>query len=191
MNLHASLTALTFAVGALAWTAAGETYDPALSARELPLEVTGGCLATDAGPCREDQYATRWAGRTARGDLFVVTPAACADRNGCRTWLIEKTAREAIVLLALDGRAALRRGAGAYPAVELRTELSATQVSYVRFEWGGQQYTRADTRLVYRVDGVECGTEEQCQRVAQEAFDAQDVDRAVRIFESVHRVSWI
>jgi hypothetical protein len=41
------------------------------------------------------------------------------------------------------------------------------------------------------VDGVECGTREECRRAASEAIAQKQVDRAVRIWENVGGVSWI
>jgi hypothetical protein len=41
------------------------------------------------------------------------------------------------------------------------------------------------------VDGVECGTREECRRSASEAIAQKQVDRAVRIWENIGGVSWI
>ena len=50
---------------------------------------------------------------------------------------------------------------------------------------------RTSTRRMYEVNGVECGTLEECDNVARRALQAQHVDRAQRIWQQVHGVSWI
>jgi hypothetical protein len=50
---------------------------------------------------------------------------------------------------------------------------------------------RAESRLVYRVDGVECGEPDQCAAAAREALRRDEVERALKIYERVHGVSWI
>jgi hypothetical protein len=184
--------ATLLAVTAFFWTAAGETSDPLLFARELPLEVVTDCtLSADVASCQGgDEPVSRWVGRTARGDLFLVTLPHCPG-NGCRGWLVEKTETGAATLLSLTGHFGLRRGARGYPAVEVRTELSELHSAYASFEWTGERYVRTSSRLVYRVNGRECGTREECQATAAQALDKRQTDEAVRIWERVHGVSWI
>jgi hypothetical protein len=69
--------------------------------------------------------------------------------------------------------------------------MSATEGAYNRYEWNGKAYDRTASRLVYNVDGVECGTREECRRSASEAIAQKQVDRAVRIWENIGGVSWI
>lgn len=185
------LSALITGIVTLVWTGAGETSDPTLTARELPAEIANPCTA--AAPleaCRAPEFNRRWVSRTARGDLFVVTDDRCSG-NDCRAWLVEKSNGSATTLLTFDKNFRLHQTPGAYPVVETYAELSSTQAAYGRFEWNGRGYTRTAERLVYRVDGAECGTSDECRTAAAEALKQQQVDRAVKIWENVHGVSWI
>ena len=196
MKTRTTLIAMTFAAAAALWTAAGETSDPVLNSNELPADITASAcnpsmVSDGAGACQVQDYANRWIGKTARGDLFVVMGSFCAADDGCRAWLVEKSAMGASTLLAMNGKFHLRRGTNAYPVVETHTEISALNNAYNRFEWNGAAYARTDNKLLYKVDGKECGTREECGNVARKALQHEDIDRAVKIWENVHGVSWI
>jgi len=181
-------SSLLFAAAAWSWTAAGESADPRLSARELPPEILNAC---GTGGCVDDvDYRARWVGRTPAGNLFVVGRTSCIAGR-CTHWLVEKGATPVRVLLELDGAFALYRLAGRYPAVEVRRHASDQGLSYLRFEWTGEQYVRTSARRVYEVGGVECGTREECAAAAERALTTQRVDRALRIWQQVYGVSWI
>ncbi len=185
------LSALITGIVTLVWTGAGETSDPTLTARELPAEIASPCTAAALlESCSALEFNRRWVSRTARGDLFVVTDDRCRG-NDCRAWLVEKSNGSATTLLTFDRNFRLHQSPGAFPVIETYTELSATQAAYGRFEWNGRAYTRTAERLVYRVDGAECGTSDECRTAAAEALKQQQVDRAVKIWENVHGVSWI
>jgi hypothetical protein len=197
MKTRITLIAMTFAAAAALWTAAGETSDPVLNSSELPADiVTDACNLSkgsdEAGACQVQDYANRWIGKTVRGDLFVVMGSFCATDDGCRAWLVEKSRTGATsTLLVMSGKFHLRRGANAYPVVETHTEISALNNAYNRFEWNGAAYARTGSKLLYKVDGKECGTREECSNVARQALQHEDFDRAVKIWENVHGVSWI
>ncbi len=187
------LTTLIAGFAAIVWTGTGETSDPVLSVREIPADIASGCAVSAAGEseaCHQPEFSHRWVGKTNRGDLFVVTNDLCAG-SGCRAWLVEKAAGSASTLLAFDRTFRLHQGTDNYPAIETYSELSSTQGAYSRFEWNGVTYTRTANRLVYRVDGMECGTREECNTAAGEALKQKQVDRAVKIWENVNGVSWI
>lgn len=187
------LSTLIVSFAAIVWTGAGETSDPDLAVREIPADIASGCAVSAVGEleaCHQPEFNRRWVGKTARGDLFVVTNELCAGR-GCRAWLVEKADGSAITLLAFDKTFRLRQTAVGYPVIETYSELSATQGAYSRFEWTGATYARTASRLVYQVDGLECGTREECSSAAGQALKQHQVDRAVKIWESVHGVSWI
>jgi len=196
MKTRTTLIAMTFAAAAALWTAAGETSDPVLNSNELPADIaTSACnppmVSDEVWACQVQDYANRWIGKTARGDLFVVLGSFCAADDGCRAWLVEKSGTGVTTLLAMNGKFHLRRGANAYPVVETHTEISALNNAYNRFEWNGAAYARTDSQLLYKVDGNECGTREECSNVARKALQHEDIDRAVKIWENVHGVSWI
>jgi hypothetical protein len=194
MTLHRILATFFTALPALLWTATGETSDPVLLDRDLPPEVVGRCLDEAAGQnpsCGPDQHLAKfWVGRAADANLFLVRLQTCAD-DACRAWLVAKTDRGVNVLLAVSGELSLSAGASAYPAVQTASSLTAGQSLVSRFDWNGHQYTRTDARVVYRVDGQACGSAEECNVAAQDALNGRRIDKALRIWEQVHGVSWI
>jgi len=178
---------------AIVWTGAGQTSDPVLTDREIPADIATYCAASDAGgleACHQPEFTRRWVGKTEHGDLFVVTNELCAG-SGCHAWLIQKAAGSVTTLLTFDKSFRLHGGMGSYPVIETYTALSSDQGAYSRFEWNGSSYARTANRLVYSVDGKQCGTREECNAAARDAMRQQHVDRAVKIWENVHGVSWI
>jgi hypothetical protein len=176
----------------LGWTSVGESSDPVLAVDELPLEMLAQCATgAPAQPdCRPGEtLVSRWVGRSERGDLFLTSAAGCVDAV-CRAWLFERGAQRVAMLLALEGQVSVRAG-GDYPLVEARAPLVTGETITSRYRWNGQSYERTEAELRYRVDGIECGTAAQCRQAADAALEGERVDRAVRIYERVHGVSWI
>ena len=187
------LNTLIVGCAASLWTGTGESSDPVLANRELPADIASACGLTqagDIGACDQASFERRWVAKTARGDLFIVTNERCTGRE-CRAWLVEKTEAAATTLLSFDADFRLREDKNGYPAIESYSALSASEGAYSRYEWNGNAYDRSASRLVYNVDGVECGTREECRHAAGEAIAQKQVDRAVRIWENVGGVSWI
>lgn len=171
------------------WTLVGETSSPTLSARELPRDILNGCDPTICAT--QDEFRSNWVGRTQDGDLFVVGPRACAP-DDCLHWLVLKRQSGAKSLLEMRGGYRLHRTSGYYPSVELRTHsIDEDDLVRAHFEWNGIEYARTRVQRVYEVNGVECGTREECHATAERAFRAQQTDRALRIWQKVHGVSWI
>lgn len=176
----------------LGWTSVGESSDPVLAVDELPLEMLAQCATgAPAQPdCRPGEtLVSRWVGRSERGELFLTSAAGCVDA-ACRAWIFERSAQRVAMLLALEGQVSVRAD-GDYPLVEARAPLFTGETITSRYRWNGQTYERTVAELRYRVDGVECGTAEQCQQAADAALEDERINRAVRIYERVHGVSWI
>lgn len=193
MRYSNSIAAL--AVSALLWTGAGESSDPALKTAELPADVLNDCttvtISAARPPCSSVNYRSRWIGRAARSELFLVEREACAP-EGCRSWLVARERNGATrTLLAVTGQLRLDLDGDKFPTVYSRLELADSYTSYNRFEWSGEQYERTETRLMHRIDGFECGDEAECRAAAQEALRQNRADRAVRIWQQVHGVDWI
>jgi hypothetical protein len=187
------LSALIAGFAALIWTGTGETSDPVLAEREIPADIASHCAVSMTGEleaCHQPEFTRRWVAKTGKGDLFMVTNELCQD-SGCRAWLVEKSENGISTLLAFDKTFRLREIEGGYPVIETYSDISIKQGAYSRFEWNGAAYARTANRLVYRVDGTECGTREQCNASARAALKLQQVDRAVKILENVNGVSWI
>jgi hypothetical protein len=183
-----ALIALSFGGGA------GENSNPVLTIAELPRDILNDCaaLTVRAGTtaCGETAYGIRWVNRTRHGHLYLVERTGC-ESGACRAWFVEKNSSNTRIVLNMKGRYTLERVGGAYPVVEIRQELTDSYASYSRYQWNGERYTRADTRLVHNIDGVECATEEECRAKADEALSRNRADRAVRIWQQVHGVEWI
>lgn len=187
------LNTLIIGFAASVWTGTGESSDPVLASREIPADVVNACAENIIGEsqaCLQPDFSRRWIAKTAVGDLFVVTNDRCIG-SACRAWLVEKTVSSVATLASFEATFRLREDKDGYPVIESYTGLSATEGAYNRYEWNGAAYARTASRLVYNVDGVECGTREECRRVANEAIAQKQVDRAVRIWENVGGVSWI
>ena len=182
------LNTLIIGFAAIAWTGTGESSDPVLADREIPADIASTCALTQA--CDQPAFSRRWVAKTLQGDLYIVINERCTGSD-CRAWLVEKSASAATTLLSFDATFRLREDKAGYPVIESYTGMSATEGAYSRYEWIGNAYTRTASRLVYNVDGVECGTIEQCRLAASEAVTQKQVDRAVRIWENVGGVSWI
>jgi hypothetical protein len=170
-------------------TGNGESANPSLAPAELPAVILDDCVS-GAAPCGENSFDIDWVGRIADGHLFLVT-RACGSGN-CDGWLVAKDARgDTQVVLAIAGEVRLEHGVGEYPIVRTRAALSDNYVSYTRYEWSDGQYARTETRLAHRVDGIECGGEDDCDAAAKRALREQQPARAVRIWQQVHGVNWI
>jgi hypothetical protein len=187
---------LTPALAALAglWSVAAETHDPALPAGELPVEIVQSCVAV-SGQSTEQclqaaEFDTRWVGRSRQGSLFLVMRPGCQGTD-CRAWLVEKSNHGARSLLAVSGQYQLSRDRQAYPTVQVRALLPDHREQVSRYEWQGSRYIRTETQVTYSIDGVPCGTREQCGAAAQDAFRQKNIERGVKIYERVHGVSWI
>ena len=174
------------------WTSVGESSDPVLAVDELPLELLAQCASASPGStdCQPGEtLVSHWVGRSARGDLFLTSQSDCIDQS-CRAWVFERGRQHVSLLLALEGQVNARPG-GDYPLIESRALLATGETVLSHYRWSGQAYERADAEMHYRVDGVECGTAEQCQGVAHDALEGDRIDRAVRIYERVQGISWI
>lgn len=182
---HRSL--LAFA--ALVWTAAGETSDPLLALTELPADVVADCRPRPESNGCDTALTRHWLGRAPQGELFLVARPGCT--RDCAAWLVQRSASGTRTLLAITGEFRLARVVGPYPAVQVRNEVSTAAVSYTRYAWNGSGYTPVETRRVYRVDGVECGTADECDAVARAALANGKSDRAVRIYEQVRGIGFI
>jgi len=171
-------------------SSSGESSNPALTTAELPTDILRDC-ATDSAPCGENNFNIGWIARLPHGHLFFVKRARC-DGESCDGWLVAKNEQGATeVMLSVAGDVRIEQGAGKYPIVRTRAELSDSYTSYARYDWTDGHYTRTETRLMHRIDGVECAGEDDCDAAAKRALRNRQPDRAVRIWQQVHGVNWI
>lgn len=179
------------ALAALAWTGTGESADPVLHARDLPLTITQSCYESDC----DQAFNVRWLNDTPSGHLFLVSSDRCDGGAACG-WLVEKTRRGVDSLLAFQGRFRLVNNGHAHPDVAVKSYVSATELAYSYYRWklapdGRGAYVKSAARRLYEVDGAECGTASQCQDAAVGAVRDGEVGKALRIYEKVEGVSWI
>lgn len=188
--ISSSCLAATFALCTFAWTGVGESAYPELLATELPLNIVNECETPNA--CQGAQsFVSRWISRSHRGDLFVVQRATCAGA-ACGSWFVEKLAAGPVTRLTIEGGFRLiSRQNAAYPDVQMQRRISDIQTSYVHYTWTGDGYAISETRDTYHVNGVECGSREECYLAAVKANQTQRPDEALQIMEAVHGLSWI
>ena len=192
-RINASYLAMTFALCTFTWTGTGETSNPSLLATELPATIVQDCGAHGVCQGSPDEFVTRWVSRVASGNLFMVRRAACSG-DDCGAWLIEKTAHGLITRLTVDKGFQMRVANGnlaSYPDIQTHRHVSDNQTTYTHYSWTGDRYAQTGTRSVYRVGDIECGTREECYQAALMAHRAQQTDQALKIWESVHNLSWI
>lgn len=188
VRTHTQFSLLPILVGAMAffWTITGQTSNPPLTTQELPRDIVREC----GSACADDTgYRSYWMGRTPKGDLFMVVRLNC-ETDRCPYWFVEKAAAQNRMLLRLTGTFTLHRFAGRYPVVEARTRSNDEGIMRSRFEWDGERYTRTQAERVYEVNGVECGTRDECFNAAERAMKQQRVGHALRIWQQVHGVAW-
>lgn len=180
--------ALAFAVPLVLCPRAGDGGPSMLALAHLPAALVQACHDTSCP--RQGELVAHWLGGSAAGDLFMVRPTACTA--SCDAWLVERTRTGVAVLLAIDGGYRLADSAGsAYPEVQVRKDIDAAQIAYRRYTWGGSAYVQVEAKDLYRVDGRECGTREECNEAADAALRSQRVGQALKIWEAVDGVSWI
>lgn len=142
----------------------------------------------------------RWLARTPTGNLFTVACTAAAD---CGAWLVEKRGRDINALLELAGdyeffgddanradRVAGHVPRDRYPHVRFREAIDDRAFAVREFVWVEDHYRLRESRQVYVVDGVECGTQAECHQAAVAATRIGRDATALRIWAVVHRRNW-
>lgn len=184
VHIRNCLTGIAVIVG-VGWTGLGESADPMLKVADLPLGLVA--CAPQARCALPGDTKVEWVGRTPRGHLFIVAPPCV--KAGCEAWLVEKGSGQAQALLGVSGQYQILRGTQGYPDVRVRNDVSATEISSTRFHWKDGAYLQAETETLFRVDGEECGTRNECLAAAQAALAVRPA-RALKIWETVDKVSW-
>jgi hypothetical protein len=195
-RISASYLTMTFALCTFAWTGTGESSNPQLLATELPLNIVQDCGTRDVCQGSPNEFISRWVSHVADGNLFMVRRASCSG-DDCGAWLIEKTERGLITRLMVDKGFQMLVASGgrdnlnSYPDIQAHRHVSENETTYTRYSWTGDRYVQTETRNVYRVGGVECGNREECYQAAMQAHREKHTDQALKIWESVHGLSWI
>lgn len=180
--------AVTWATVALVWTGVGESSNPQLRVAELPIDIANACGADPH--CAESQtMMTRWVGKTRHGHLFLVRRQSCYAP--CAAWMVEQTPVGVLTRLTMDGEFRLSIQGRHYPDVEVRRGLSDVRVKVDHYRWTEGRYVRTASQDIYRVDGIECGSVEDCHRAALRAHHDERSDEALKIWDAVHGLSWI
>lgn len=184
-----ALFAAVIGTSLMGWTASNGTATPGTdNEASFP---SFECVQSDTCTVADSQVQTRWLGRTPSGNLFLVTQSACADTNRCRALFVERTARGTGATLDVEGRFQLVRNGKRVPDVQTWREVSENEILQTRYTWVAGTYRKAESRTVYRVDGVECGSAAECNDLAARAHQQRRTDRALRIWETVHKISFI
>jgi hypothetical protein len=180
--------ALMLGLVTFGWTADGEVVSTA--GLDAELKSAPDCVQSENCDASLAGFSMHWVSRTRSGNLFLVVRSDCGTAD-CGAWFVERTARGVGMRLNVDGRFRVLSSKGAIPDVETWKEVSDSETVYTRYIWVAGTFVQADSRTVYRVDGVECGTALQCYQTAREAHENRRTDKALHIWEKVHKVSWI
>lgn len=161
------------------------TLETAAAASEDDCLVSGRCATATAG------YLTHWVSRTGAGNLFLVMRTDCAGSAHCSAWFVERTARGVGMRLNIEGQFRVLNSGKPIPDVQTWRQISENETAYTRYSWIAGAFLKVETRSVYRVDGHECGTALECYEAAAAAHRQHMTDKALKIWEQVHNVSWI
>lgn len=184
------LAAVLAAVVTLGWTGNNE----AVSLSTLESELATGashCTAPEQCPALAGSIQTHWISRTTGGNLFLVLQADCQSPARCESRIVERTARGTATRLNIEGQFRVLTSNKPIPDVQTWRALSDSETEYTRYTWTSGAYIKAETHTAYRVDGVECGSALECYQTANKAHAEHNTGRALKIWEKVHKVSWI
>lgn len=185
------LVAVLVAAVTLGWTGSNEAVSmPALES-EL-VSGAGDCASTDTRcPVVAGNMLMHWISRTNSGNLFLVLQNDCQTPERCASWFVERTARGTATRLNIEGQFRVLHSSKPIPDVQTWRALSDSETEYTRYTWTAGAYIKVETRTAFSVDGVECGTALECYQTANKAHAEHNTGRALKIWEKVHKVSWI
>ncbi len=184
------LVAVLTAAVALGWTGNNEAVSLPPVESEL-VSSAGDCASTERCPTVAGNMLTHWISRTNSGNLFLVMQTDCQAPERCASWFVERTARGVATRLNIEGQFRVLNSNKPIPDVQTWRALSDSETEYTRYTWTASAYVKTETRTAYRVDGVECGTALECYQAAGKAHAERNTGRALKIWEKVHKVSWI
>lgn len=186
------LMSALLAVLAMTWTDRGDGLSAAMILQESELQTArNDCPTPEACSTVAGSFLTHWISRTGNGNLFLVMRTDCTDASRCSSWFVERTGRGVGMRLNIEGHFRVLNSGKPIPDIQTRRDLSDTESTYTRYTWVAGAFLKAETRTVYRVNGVECGTALECYQTAVEAHQKRMTDKALRIWETVHKVSVI
>ena len=183
---------LLLALSVPGWTDSSRT--PGAVTDEAGLAASNDELCSSSQPCNDMPaagYRMHWVGKTPSGNLFLVVQPNCANAAHCSAWFVERTPKGVGTRLRIDGLFRVLSSGKPVPDVQTWREVSANQTEYTRYSWVSGAFLKIDTRTVYRVDGVECGTALDCYQAAVQAHAQHHNGKALKIWQQVHKVSWI
>jgi len=184
------LVAVLAAAVTLGWT--GGNQEVGLPVLESELVSAGGdCSSTERCPVMAGNILTHWISRTNSGNLFLVLQTDCQTPERCVSWFVERTAGGTATRLNIEGQFRVLHGSKPTPDVQTWRALSDSETEYTRYTWTAGAYIKVETRTAYSVDGVECGSALECYQSASKAHAERNTGRALKIWEKVHKVSWI
>lgn len=192
MQSKSGWSVLLFALFVLGWTDSGHILGAVADDAGLVASNNGAC--SQSGPCEDAQaagYLMHWVSKTRSGNLFLVVPAHCADAPRCGARFVERTPTGIGTRLSIEDRFRVLSSGKPVPDVQTWRDVSGNQTEYTRYSWVSGAFLKVETRTAYRVDGVECGTALDCYQAAVRAHEQNHNDKALKIWEQVHNVSWI
>lgn len=162
-----------------------------VSAETVSMVDNQACNPPESCDLAGGGYLVHWVSKTRVGNLFLVLQTECADVSRCSARFVERTPVGLDARLNIEGQFRVLYSGKSIPDVQTWRNVSENEVVYTRYSWANGGFLKVDTRTVYRVDGVECGSAQDCYQSAFEAYRNKNTDKALRIWEQVHKVSWI
>ena len=184
------LVAALVAVVSLGWTGSNEAVSIPVLENDLAAAI-GHCPATENCPATTGNVLTHWISQTSKGHLYLVLQSDCQTPERCASRFVERTAQGTATHLNIEGQFRVLHSSKPIPDVQTWRALSDAETEYTRYTWTAGAYVKVETRTAYNVDGVECGTALDCYQSASKAHAERNTGRALKIWEKVHKVSWI
>jgi len=187
---HIGVFAVLLAVLMFGWVP-GNDAESSAEPQEPSAARSALCPVADECLPMVDGVRMHWVSRTANGDLYLMVRTDCRGPELCGAWFVERTARGVAARLNIEGRFRVIASGKPVPDVQAWRALSENEFEVTRYTWSAGAFQRVETKTLYAVDGEECGSALDCYQKAQAAHQQRRTDKALRIWEKIHNVSFI
>jgi len=175
---------------ASAWTPwAGSS--PSDVTQEMFSQVPNRCISGAGCIAGSEDFRMHWVSQTGNGNLYLMVRKDCRDGSDCGALFVENTSQGLAARLNIAGRFQVLPRGESVPDVQSWRAVRDNEFEITRYRWSAGIFQKVEQRTVYYVDGRECGSAMECFAEAQAAHQNHHTDRALRILDTVHNVSYI
>lgn len=171
------------------------TFGPDATLMSVPREFAGAsanpCIAGVGCVPGGEGFRMHWVSHTGGGELYLMVRKDCRTGTDCGALFVENTSRGLAARLNVAGKFQVLPRDNAVPDVQAWRPVRDNEYEVTRYRWSAGIFQKVEQRSVFFVDGRECGTALDCYSEAQAAHKDHQTDRALRILEKVHNVSYI